>query len=206
MNLYTSWACPLSAHGHGSVRPIFKARRALFLSSSATPFTPLVHHPWEEGPNGVTVQNLWVDGSNASGLMVQDLWVDGSNECGLTDQMRTPSSCANIWQVVWKPLWCMTHVVLWLVFISLRLPCTSPINIRVYLSHFFIFSWNILSEHNCHPCQTAPFILLYQPSTHSLRSLDLSIINLLPPFIQKLVSVLFSTSPANTLFYFNLFS
>ena len=44
-----------------------------------------------------------------------------------------------------------------------------------------------------------PFILLYQPSTYSLCSLDLPVINLLPPFIQKLVSVLFSTSPANTL-------
>ena len=186
--------------------PFYKAHRALFLSSSVALFTTLVHHPWEEGSNGVTIQNLWVDSSNASGLTVQDLWVDGSNECELTDQMRTPSSCANIWQVVWKPLWCMTHVVLWLVFISLRLPRSFPINTRVYFFHFFIFSWNILSERNRHPCQTAPFILLYQPLTYSLCSLDLPVINLLPPFIQKLVSVLFSTSLADTLFYFNLFS
>ena len=158
----------------------YKAHWALFLSSSVALFTTLVHHPWEEGSNGVTVQNLWVDSSNASGLTVQDLWVDGSNECELTDQMRTPSSCANIWQVVWKPLWCMTDVVLWLVFISLRLPCSFPINTRVYFFHFFIFSWNILSERNRHPwprsyCyinrrRTPSVHLIYPSSTYFLRS------------------------------------
>ena len=138
--------------------PFYKAHWALFLSSSVALFTTLVRHPWEEGPNGVTVQNLWVDGSNASGLTVQDLWVDGSNECGLTDQMRTPSSCANIWQVVWKPLWCMTHVVLWLVFISLRLPCSFPINTRVY---FFISSFSAETY-----CQSATVILVRPPRSY----------------------------------------
>ena len=32
--------------------PFYRARRAIFLSSLAAPFTPWVCHPWEEGPMG----------------------------------------------------------------------------------------------------------------------------------------------------------
>ena len=181
MNLYTSWACPLSAHGHGSVRPIFKARRALFLSSSATPFTPLVHHPWEEGPNGVTVQNSSVDGSNACGLMVS---------------MRMPSTVQTSDRLS-RSHYGAWHVLFFDWFLSrikalLHLPCTSPINTRVYLSHFFIFNWNILSERNRHPCQRPPRSFCYSnhwhtPSVHLLHSSSTHFLC----SSKKLVSVLF---------------
>ena len=125
-----------------------------------------------------------------NGLIVKDLWVDSSNECGwrfkcgrrhlVQTSDRLSRSHYGAWHVLFFD-WFLSRIKA-----SLRLPCTFPINTRVYLSHFFLFSWNILSEHDCHPCQTALFILLYQPSIHSLRSLDLSIINLLPLLIQKI--------------------
>ena len=164
--------------------PFFKARRALFLSSSVTPFTPLVHHPWEEGPNGVTVQNSWVDGSNACGLMVS-MWMPST----VQTSDRLSRSHYGAWHVLFFD-WFLSRIEA-----SLRLLCTFPINTRVFSSHFFIFSWNILSERNCHPCQTDPFILLYRPSTHSLRSLGVSVVD-----SKNLVSVLLQKSLADSLF------
>ena len=57
---------------------------------------------------------------------------------------------------------------------SLRLPCTSSINISVFLSHFSIFRRNTLSECNRHLCQ------------RPLHSVAISVINTLPPFIHKI--------------------
>ena len=155
--------------------PFYKARQATFLSSSVALFTPLVCHPWEEAPmgwqfkaHGLTVlmpvgwrfKWLWVNGSNACGLTVQSSWVDGSNTCGLTVSMQMSSTVQTsdrlsgshygTWHVSFFN-WFLSRIEA-----SLRLPCTSPINIRVYLSHFFIFSWNILSKRNRHPCQKPP--------------------------------------------------
>ena len=182
--------------------PFYKARRALFLSSTVAPFTILVRHPWEEGPNGVTIQNLWVDGSNDCGLTVQNLWVDGANADTI--------SRVNIWQVIWKPLWRMTRVVFWLVFISDRSVASSSMHFpykyqRLPFSFLHFQLKHIVRAQPSSLSETTPFILLYQPSTHSLRSLDLFVINLLPLFIQKIGKCSLSTSPVDT-FYFNLFS
>ena len=74
----------------------------------------------------------------------------------------------------------------------LHLPCTSPINTRVCLSHFFIFNWNILSERNRHPCQRPPRSFCYinhwhTPSVHLLHSSSTHFLR----SSKKLVSVLF---------------
>ena len=66
---------------------------------------------------------------------------------------------------------------------SLRLPCTSSININVFLSHFSIFCRNTLLECNHHLCQ------------RPLRSVAVSIINTLPPFIHKIGKYSLFTSP-----------
>ena len=146
--------------------PFYKARWALFSSSSVAPFTPLVRHPWEEGPNGVTVQSSWVDGSNACGLTVQSSWVDGFSVDAV--------NYANIWQVVRKALRRMTHVILRLVFISNRSVSSSSVHFP-YKYQGLPFSFlHFLLKHivRAHPSslsETAPFILLYQPLTHSLH-------------------------------------
>ena len=121
------------------------------------------------------------------GLTVPCLWLNGSNACGLTVSMRTSSTVQKsdklsgnhygAWHVSFFD-WFLSRIEA-----SLRLPCTSPINTKVYLSHFFIFSWNILSERNRHPfqrpprsfcyinCRHIPSVHLIHPSsTHSLRS------------------------------------
>ena len=145
--------------------PFYKAHRALILSSSVAHFTPLVRCHWGEGPNGVTVQNLWIDSSND--------WVDGSN--------ADVVNCTNTWQVVWKPLWCMTCVFLWLVFISDRSVASSfvhfPYKYQGLLFSFLHFQLKHIVRVQPSSLLDAPFILLYQPLTHSLHLLGLSVID-----------------------------
>ena len=160
MDLYTSWVCPLSTHGHGSVRPILQGPSGYIFILFSWPLHPISLSSLRGRTNGVTVQSSWVDGSNACGLTVQSSWVDGSNTCGLTVSMRMSSTVQTsdrlsgshygTWHVSFFN-WFLSRIEA-----SLRLPCTSPINTRVYLSHFFIFSWNILSKCNRHPCQKPP--------------------------------------------------
>ena len=81
----------------------------------------------------------------------------------------------------------------------LRLPCTSPINTKVYLSHFFIFCWNILSERTHHPCQRLPrsFCYINRWHTHSIKLLHMSSTHFLHSFT-KIGKCSLSTSPADT--------
>ena len=79
------WAYPLSAHGHGSVRPNLMKVHAIFLPSSVAPFTPWVRQPWVEGPIGwrfkvlgMTIQSS-DDDSKFWGWRIKGLWVDGFN-------------------------------------------------------------------------------------------------------------------------------
>ena len=144
MDLYKSWACPLSAHGHGSVRPILQGSSGYIFILFSCPFHPMSLSPLRGRTNGVTVQSSWDDGSKACGLTVQSSWDDGSKACGLTVSMRMPSteqtsdrlsgSHYGAWHVSFFN-WILSQIEA-----LLHLPCTSPINTRVYLSHFFIFS------------------------------------------------------------------
>ena len=185
--------------------PFYKARWASFLSSSVAPFTPLVHHYWEGKPDRVTVKNLWVDGSRFMGWRLKWLgwrfkvyrlkaqmtrltvtrlmgWrLKMQTSSGVQTSDRLSGSIYGAWHVSFFD-WFLSRIE-----VSLRLPCTFPINTKVFSSHFFIFNWNTLSECNRHPCQTDPFILLYWPSTYLLRSLGLSVVD---TKAKKLVSVL----------------
>ena len=146
------------------------------------PFHPKGSSSNWEGPIG-----WWF---KALGMTVQ-------KACGLTVSMRltwtvpTPDRLSRSHYDAW-------HVSLfdWIlprIEASLSLPCTSSINISVFLSHFSI-SWNILLERNHHPCQ------------RPLRSVAISIINTLPPFIHKIGKYSLFTSPFYQQIYFYLFS
>ena len=150
---------------------------------------------------GWRLESLWVNSSKLMGWRFEALWFDGFSADAV--------NCTNVWQVVRKPLWCMTRVVLRLDFISNRSVAssstyTSLINTKVYLSHFFIFSWKILLERNHHPCQrpsrsicyirrrhTTSVQLLHPSSTHFIRSftkigkcsLSMSPADILTPFL-----------------------
>ena len=120
-------------------------------------FYPLQLPPSPHGSVILERKDQWGDGSKLMGWQFKGLWVDGFS--------ADVVNCANVWQVVWKSLWRMTRVVLWLDFISDRSVALSsvhfPIHTRVYFSHFFIFSCNILLECNRHPCQRPPCAIFY---------------------------------------------
>ena len=156
MDLYMSWACPLSAHGHGSVRPILQGPSGFIFILFSCP----LHSLWsviieKEDQMGWRLKFMgWR--FKVYGLTVQ--------MTRLTVQMRTLSAVRTSDKLS-KGHYGAWHVSFFDWFLSrieasLRLSCTFPINTKVFSSHFFIFSWNILSERHCHPCQTAPFILL----------------------------------------------
>ena len=192
------WTWIRQAHLTRSVRFHFYP-----LQLSPSPF--LVHHYWEGGPARVTVKNLWVDGSRFMGwrlkwlswrfkvyrLKAQMTRLTVTRLMGWQLKMQTSlgvqtsdklfGSIYGAWHVLFFD-WFLSQIE-----VSLCLPCTFPINTKVFSSHFFIFNWNTLLECNRHPCQTNPFILLYRPSTHLLRSLGLSVVD---SKAKKLVSVL----------------
>ena len=139
--------------------PSYKVCQAIFLSSSVAPFTPWVRHPWKEGPTGwrFKAHELTV---LACGLMVS-MWMPST----MQTSDRLSESHYGAWHVSFFD-WFLSRIKA-----LLYLPCTSPINTRVYLSHFFIFNWNILSERNRHPCQRPPRSFCYinhwhTPSVH----------------------------------------
>ena len=182
MDLYMSWACPLSAHGHWSVRPILQGPSGfifILFSCPLHPFWSVIIEKkdqmgWRLKIYGLMVQGLWVDGSND--------WVDGSN--------ADVVSCTKIWQVVWKPLWRMTRVVLWLVFISDQSVASSSVHFSYkYQSLLFPFLHFQLKH-----------IVKAQPSSLSDRLVHIviSTVDTLPSFawfirhwFKKLVSILF---------------
>ena len=158
--------------------PFHKACRTPFYPLQLPPSPPLVRHYWEGGLNGVTVKNLWVNGSRFMGWRLK--WL-GWQWLGWRLKMRTSSgvqtsdrlsgSIYGAWHMLFFD-WFLSRIEA-----SLRLPCTFPIKTTPFSSHFSTFRRNTLSERNRHPCQTAPFILLQRPSTHFLHSLGLSVID-----------------------------
>ena len=125
-SVYSQWT--FTGDGLASYRPMdmdpsgpsYRARWALFLSSSIAPFTPFGPSLFEkESQLGwrlknyrLTIQCSWVDGWNDG--------VDGDKVNGMTVGKAEVIRYTNVWQVVRKHLWRMTHVVFWLVFISDR--------------------------------------------------------------------------------------
>ena len=160
--------------------PFYKARQASFLSSSIAPFTPF-------GPSLLRKKDQMGWRLKNYGLTVQGSQANGSRFMGWQLQK---TGCTNIWQVVRKPLWRMTHVVLWLVFISNQSVASSSVH----------FSYKF---------QSLPFLFLHfqlkhivraQPSSLSDQPVHIVIktFNTFPPFtwfirhrFRKLVSVLF---------------
>ena len=92
MDLCISWACPLSAHRHGFVRPILQGPSSYIFILFSCPLNPMGPSSLRGRTNGVTIQSSWVDGSNACGLTVQSSWDDDSNACGLTVSVRMLST------------------------------------------------------------------------------------------------------------------
>ena len=148
------WAYPLSAHGHGSVRPNLMKVHAIFLPSSVAPFTPWVRQPWVEGPIGwrfkvlgMTIQSS-DDDSKFWGWRIKGLWVDGFNADAVNRTLP--------WQVVQKQLWRMTRVILWLGFSS---------------------DWRVASSsvHFLYIYHTPPFSFLHFQLKHTVRALPSSL-------------------------------
>ena len=141
MDLCISWACPLSAHRHGSVRPILQGPSSYIFILFSCPLNPMGPSSLRGRTNGVTIQSSWDDGTKAYGLTVS-VWMPST----VQTSDRLSESHYGAWPVSFFD-WILSRIET-----SLRLLCNSPINTRVYLSLFFIFSWNILSERNRHLC------------------------------------------------------
>ena len=141
MDLYMSWDCPLSTHGHGSVKPILQGPSGfifILFNYPLHPFRSVIIEKkdqmgWRLKNYGLTVQGSQANGSRFMGWPLQK------------------TGCTNIWQVVQKPLWRMTHVVLWLVFISNQSVASSSVH----------FSYKF---------QSLPFLFLHFQLKHIVRA------------------------------------
>ena len=79
MDLYTSWACPLLAHGHRSVRPILQGPSDfifILFSCPLRPFWSVIIEKkgqmgWQLKIYGLTVKGLSVDGSRFMGWQLK---------------------------------------------------------------------------------------------------------------------------------------
>ena len=127
------------------------------------PLHPVGSSSFSGRTRGVTVQGSRDDSSKAYGSMVSIRmpWTTPTPD-------RLSKSNYDAWHVS------LFDWILPRIEASLCLPCTSSINITLFLSHFSIFSWNTLSERFRHPCQ------------RPLHSIVVSVINTLPPFIHKI--------------------
>ena len=179
MDLYKNWACLLSVHGHGSVRPILKGPSGfifILFSCPLHPFWFVVIEKedqlgWRLTKYRLTVQCSWVDGWNE--------WVDGDNVNGLTIENakvfgvqtsdKLSESINGTWHVSFFD-WFLSRIES-----SLRLPCTFPIKTTPFSSHFSTFRRNTLSESVCHICQR--FVCLIPASFVLIRSLFGSVSN-----------------------------
>ena len=70
MDLCISWACPSSARGYGSVRPILQGLSGYIFILFSYPLHPMGLSSFRGRTNGVMVQSSWDDGSKACGLTV----------------------------------------------------------------------------------------------------------------------------------------
>ena len=126
---------------------------------------------------------------------------DGDNNNELTVEDAAIVRCTNVWQTIQKHLWRTTLVVLWLVFISDRNVASSSVHFSYrnqpspLISSFS--SWNILSKHNSHRCQS-------DPSTLSLNRRHTCLVHLLyPSLTKKFGKCSSSRSLVDSLFYLN---
>ena len=132
-------------------------------------------HPM--GPSSVSRWTRGVTVQEIGGWRFKTLGNDSSKVSGSTVKIRTSWTTSTPDRLS-RSHYDTRHVSLfdWIltwIEASLRLPCTSSINMDAFLSHFSIFSWNTLSECNRHPCQ------------RPLRPVAISVINT-PPFILKI--------------------
>ena len=122
------------------------------------------------------------------GVTVQSSGDDSSKACGSTVFNTDAVNCANAWQVVWKPLWRMTRVALWLDFTSNQSVALSSMHF-LYKYQYLPFSFLHFQLKHTVKAQPSSLVrdhsdqLLYPSSTHFLRSFT------------KLVSTLFSQVP-----------
>ena len=162
MDLYMNWACFLSAHGHGSVRPILQGPLGLIFLLFSCPFTLFGPSLFEkEGKLGwrlknyrLTVQCSWVDDCNdgVDGDKVNGMTVEKQRSSSIQTSDKFSGSIYGIWHVLFFD-WFLSRIEA-----LLRLPCTFPIKNTPFFSHFSNFCRNTLSEHVHHICQrSCPF-------------------------------------------------
>ena len=158
--------------------PFYKARRTLFYPLQLPPSPHWFVILERKGQMGWRFKVYGLTVPMPVGWRFQCLWVVSSNACGSMASMRMPSTVQTSDKLSESHYgaWHMSFFDWFLSRIeaSLRLPCIFPINKRVYLSHFFIFNWNILPERNRHPCQRSPRSFCYinhrhTPSVHLLH-------------------------------------
>ena len=142
------------------------------------------------GSSSFERKDPWGDGSRL-GRRFRVPWVDGCNT-KLRELCLYPNrmSRTHLWlQRVSLSYWLLSQIEM-----SLRLPCTSSINITPFSSHFSTLGRNILSEHVHHNCQR-PIRSVPAPVAH-IHSLFNSVSNLpTPPFFFFFKSFIFLLKP-----------
>ena len=200
-----SWACPLSAHRHGSVRPILQGPSGFIFILFSYPL-PLF---WsvvieKEGQMGWRFKKIIGWQFNVQGLTAQMTGLTVTRLMGWRLKTKT-SSGVQTSDKLFGSIYGTWHVSFFDWFLSgieasPRLPCTFPIKTTPFSSHFSTFRRNTLSEHVRHNCQRpvrsipASFILI--------RSLFGSVSNFFP-FLPLFFSLFYlSFSFWNPLFSF----
>ena len=179
-----SWACPLSAHGHGSVRPILQGPSGFIFILFSCPFHPFWSVVIEKEGQMEWWLNSYRLATQMPGLTVTRLmgwWLKTQTSSGVQTSDKLSESIYSAWHVSFFD-WFLSRIEA-----SLRLPCTFFIKTNPFSSHFSTFRRNTLSEHVRHNCQRpirsipASFVLI--------RSLFGSVSNFFP-FILLFLSFL----------------
>ena len=175
--LYTSWARPLSAHWHGTVRPI--SWRSVNLD-----FYPLYFPPHPMGSSSLS--------ERTRGVTVQGSGDDSSNACGSTVSIWRSWIMLTLDKLSGSHLWLMTCVALSLDIISDRSVALSSVHF-LHKYHTLLFSFLYFPlKHTVRVIQSS-------------LSVVVSVINALPPFTYWLGKYLLfhkSLLPSDTLFIF----
>ena len=180
-----SWACLLSAHRHGFVRPILQGPSGFIFTLFSCPF-PLF---WsvvieKEGQMGWRFKKIIGWRFNVQGLMAQMTGLTVTRLMGWRLKTKT-SLGVQTSDKLFGSIYGAWHVSFFDWFLSgieasPRLPCTFPIKTTPFSSHFSTFRRNTLSEHVCHNCQRP--IRSIPTSFILIRSLFGSISNFFPFF------------------------
>ena len=158
----TYWACPLLAHRCGTVRPISWRSVNLDFCPLQLPLHPMGLTSLSRRTHGVKVQGSGDDGSKACGstVSIQIPWT-----------VSTPDRLFGSHYVAWHMS--LFHWILSQIEASLHLPCTSSINITLFLSHFSSFCWkHTVRAHPSSLSETTQFSCCirhqHPPFNHSL--------------------------------------